>query len=100
MAEHLPNATAATDDDSDAPTAALPVIGPGHDYHSVTEKISSIVLTRHTGRGWLIGFAISFVLVMVLLASIGMLLAYGIGVWGLNAPVGWAFDITNFVWWI
>ena len=26
--------------------------------------------------------------------------SYGIGVWGLNIPVGWAFDITNFVWWI
>ena len=24
----------------------------------------------------------------------------GIGVWGMNQPVGWAFDITNFVFWV
>jgi hypothetical protein len=24
----------------------------------------------------------------------------GVGIWGNNVPVGWAFDITNFVWWI
>jgi molybdopterin-containing oxidoreductase family membrane subunit len=24
----------------------------------------------------------------------------GIGIWGNNVPVGWAFEITNFVWWI
>ena len=28
------------------------------------------------------------------------LFAKGIGIWGLNNPVGWAFDITNFVFWI
>ncbi|HEY7544344.1 MAG TPA: NrfD/PsrC family molybdoenzyme membrane anchor subunit, partial [Blastocatellia bacterium] len=26
--------------------------------------------------------------------------SHGIGVWGLNRPVMWAFDITNFVFWI
>ena len=30
----------------------------------------------------------------------GLHLATGIGVWGNNIPVGWAFDIINFVWWI
>src|SRR5687768_17224031 len=80
------------------PTA--PVIEPGHTYASVTDEISAIVLTRPTGRGWIFGFGISFVLVMVMLASIVHLLRWGIGVWGLNIPVGWAFDIINFVWWI
>jgi molybdopterin-containing oxidoreductase family membrane subunit len=32
--------------------------------------------------------------------SVGWLVWEGIGVWGLNQPVGWAFDITNFVFWI
>src|SRR5687768_995145 len=80
------------------PTA--PVIEPGHTYASVTDEISAIVLTRPTGRGWIFGFGIAFLLVMVLLASIAHLLRWGVGVWGLNIPVGWAFDITNFVWWI
>src|SRR5436309_2139051 len=71
-----------------------------HTFASVTDKISAIVLNRRTPTGWFIGFGISFVLTMVLLYAIGTLLTYGIGVWGNNQPVGWAFDIINFVWWI
>ena len=77
-----------------------PVIGPGHTYASVTDQISAIVLTRRTPKAWLVAFAFSSILVMVLAVSIFQVLRVGIGVWGLNAPVGWAFDITNFVWWI
>jgi Ni/Fe-hydrogenase subunit HybB-like protein len=80
--------------------AGSAVIGPGHTTHSVTEKISEIVLTERTGRGWLIGFAFSFTLVMMMLYAIVVLLAYGVGVWGVNIPVGWGFAIINFVWWI
>ena len=77
-----------------------PVIAPGHTLSTVTDKITKIVLTRSTPRGWYLGFAGAFVLVMVLTASIAELLLGGIGVWGENVPVGWAFDIVNFVWWI
>ncbi|MCS6953365.1 MAG: NrfD/PsrC family molybdoenzyme membrane anchor subunit [Bryobacterales bacterium] len=77
-----------------------PVIGPGHTYASVTDKISSIVLTRKTPRAWWIGFTITFLLTMLLLYSIGNLLVRGVGLWGVNVPVGWGFDIINFVWWI
>ena len=76
------------------------VIGPGHTFGSVTDKISSIVMTRKTPLFWFIGFLIGFLLTMVLLFSIGVLLIRGIGVWGVNAPVGWGFAIVNFVWWI
>src|SRR5687767_338950 len=85
---------------SHVPPRRPPVLEPGHTYDTVTEKISQIVLTRHTGRGWLIGFAISFALVMLLMYSIFMLLAYGVGIWGINIPVAWGFAIINFVWWI
>ena len=77
-----------------------PVIEPGHTYATVTDKISAIVLRRRTPRGWFIALAISFSLLMVLLWALASLLVRGIGIWGLNVPVGWAFDITNFVWWI
>jgi molybdopterin-containing oxidoreductase family membrane subunit len=77
-----------------------PVIEPGYTYESVTDSISSIVLRRKTPRGWWIGFAISLLLTLVLFISLGYLLLNGPGVWGLNVPVGWAFDITNFVWWV
>src|SRR5271169_1642279 len=77
-----------------------PLIGPGHDFASVTDKISAIVLTRGTSRGWYFGFAIAFALVMLLHYAAAYLVMTGIGIWGNNIPVGWAFDITNFVWWI
>src|SRR4029078_13353010 len=73
---------------------------PGHTFASVTDKISSMVLTGHTPRSWLVGFAISFLLLMMFLYATAYLLATGIGIWGNNIPVAWAFDIINFVWWI
>jgi len=78
----------------------VPTLAPGHSFASITDHISSIVLKKKTPIGWWIGIAISFTLVMMLLFSIGGLLILGIGVWGINIPVAWAFDITNFVWWI
>ena len=80
--------------------ARPPVIGPGHTFTSVTEKISALVLTRPTTSRWWIGFAIAFLLVMMLNYAIAMLLTVGVGIWGINIPVGWGFAIVNFVWWI
>jgi len=77
-----------------------PIIGPGHTLQTVTDKISAVVLTTKTPRGWFIGFAIGFSLTMLLIYSIANLVFTGIGIWGVNVPVGWGFDIINFVWWI
>jgi len=76
------------------------VIAPGHNFVTVTDKISNIVLTKRTPIGWFFGFAIAFAFLMLLNVTIGHLLMTGIGIWGNNVPVGWAFDIINFVWWI
>jgi hypothetical protein len=65
------------------------VIGPGHTFGSVTDKISSIVLTRKTPLFWAIGFFIGFLLTLMFLFAVGVLFFRGIGVWGVNAPVGW-----------
>ena len=78
----------------------VPVIEPGHDFASVTEKISALVLTRKTSRNWWVGFGIGFLLLQLMLVAITNLLFRGIGVWGPNVPVGWGMDIINFVWWI
>ncbi|MCA1556278.1 MAG: polysulfide reductase NrfD, partial [Acidobacteria bacterium] len=77
-----------------------PVIEPGHTAASVTDKISAIVLKRKTPLGWYIGFLVAFSLANVLMFTIAYLVTTGIGIWGNNWPVGWAFDIINFVWWI
>lgn len=82
------------------PIPSMPVIAPGQTYESVTDKISSIVLTPKIRLGWLAGLAISFSLMMILLYSVTILFAYGVGIFGVNIPVGWGFDIINFVWWI
>jgi molybdopterin-containing oxidoreductase family membrane subunit len=81
-------------------TETAPLVGPGHDFASVTDKISSLVLKRKTPIWWFIGFAIAFSITMMLLLTITNLVFTGIGIWGNNVPVGWAFDIINFVWWI
>jgi molybdopterin-containing oxidoreductase family membrane subunit len=87
---------------SQPPTGApgRPVIGPGHTLTTVTDKIGEIVLTRRTPLWWFAGVALTGLLVMLLLATISRLVLVGIGIWGPNNPVGWGFDIINFVWWI
>src|SRR2546423_1133182 len=77
-----------------------PVIDPGLTFASVTDKISSIVLKRKTSLAWFFGFAISFILFQLMLLTITNLVFNGIGLWGVNQPVGWGFAILNFVWWI
>jgi molybdopterin-containing oxidoreductase family membrane subunit len=77
-----------------------PVIAPGYTFGGVTDKISSIVLTRKTSLGWWLGFLAAFGLTNVLFVSIAYLLVKGTGIWGVNVPVGWGFAIVNFVWWI
>jgi molybdopterin-containing oxidoreductase family membrane subunit len=77
-----------------------PIIEPGHSFASVGDQISSIVLTRGAPRGWWIGFAIVFSMTMMLFYALGYLVLVGVGIWGVNIPVGWGFAIINFVWWI
>ncbi len=78
----------------------VPVLEPGHTYATVTDKISTMVLTRKTPRGWFIGLGISMAIVTVLLSAVGYLMLRGVGIWGINIPVGWGFAIINLVWWI
>src|SRR6201987_5674582 len=87
-------------DDVELARGRAPVIEPGYTFGSVTDKISSIVLTRPTSNGWFVGFGISFLMLMMLLYAMGYLFLRGVGIWGVNIPVGWAFAIINFVWWI
>jgi len=76
------------------------VLGPGHSYGSVTDKISSIVLTRGTGNKYKVGLGVAVLLLLLLNFGVTVLFAIGVGIWGINIPVGWGFAITNFVWWI
>jgi len=78
----------------------VPTLEPGHSFASVTDHISTIVLRKKTPIGWFVGFGISCILMGVLTITIAKLIFVGVGIWGINHPVGWGFDIINFVWWI
>ena len=83
-----------------AATLDHPVIGAGQDYETITEAVAQIPLSKRTPFGWVVGFLIGLALLSLLQLSIGWLLLKGVYIWGNNVPVGWAFDIINFVWWI
>jgi molybdopterin-containing oxidoreductase family membrane subunit len=81
-------------------SGGVAVLEGEHTFGTVTDKISELVLTRPYNYRWVIGFAVSFILLMLLFVAVAYLFMKGVGVWGENHPVMWAFDITNFVWWV
>ena len=58
------------------------------------------VLERKPTRLWWIAFLTSLTFLLVGATAVGYEVSTGIGTWGLNKTVGWAFDITNFVFWV
>lgn len=76
-----------------------PLITGGKTVHDVTEDICKQVEGK-PGKLWLMAFGISAVTLAIGLIAVVMTLWEGIGMWGLNKTVGWAWDITNFVWWV
>jgi molybdopterin-containing oxidoreductase family membrane subunit len=78
------------------------VLGPGHDYTTVTEKIGDVVFLpwRRTPGQWIIGFAAAFLGLQMFMLAVAWLFFRGVGVWGINIPIAWGFAIVNFVWWI
>jgi molybdopterin-containing oxidoreductase family membrane subunit len=80
------------------PTA--PLIEPGHTFESITEKISGVVLSGRQPLFWFVVLGFGMLLTGMLGMAIAWLLLRGVGIWGVNIPVGWGFAIINFVWWI
>src|SRR5690606_15744539 len=79
-----------------------PLVGGNLDYHDVTEDISAITEAKvfETPLKYWVALACTGSIVLLLGAMLAWLVANGIGVWGNNRPVGWAWDITNSVFWI
>jgi hypothetical protein len=70
-------------------------------YGKLDDAIGSLVLNqRRHKNAWFLFFGIGFAGTCMLALAITWLLYRGIGIWGNNMPVAWAFDIVNFVWWI
>src|SRR5512146_1895709 len=77
-----------------------PVMAPGYTFATSTDKISSIGLTRPVSVGWLLGVGLASLWAFILLFAVSYLFYQGVGIWGINIPVGWGFAIVNFVWWV
>jgi Ni/Fe-hydrogenase subunit HybB-like protein len=82
------------------PLAGRPtLILGGHDFKSITDAVMA-PMERKTPIGWWLCFLPSLALLGLLGIAVSWLFWEGIGIWGLNVPVGWAWDITNFVFWV
>ena len=68
-------------------------------YHTISEDIARPIEGR-ASRAWWIALGITLLATLWGVWAIWVTLRDGIGAWGLNKSVGWAWDITNFVWWI
>jgi len=76
-----------------------PLVLGKQSFHAVTDAVSDVVEMK-TPKGWLFVLSIAMFMALILLGSLTDLVGVGIGEWGLNHPVGWAWDITGFVFWI
>jgi len=76
-----------------------PLVTGGKTYHDITEDVSRQVEAKPNIR-WAIALAVALFFLGIFIYSVYRTLWYGIGEWGLNKTVDWAWDITNFVWWV
>ncbi len=64
------------------------------------DAVVSAPLDRRPSRSWWIALSVTLTMLAIGGASVGVTLWYGLGVWGVNQPVSWGFDIVNFVFWV
>ncbi|NCG14489.1 MAG: hydrogenase, partial [Bacteroidetes bacterium] len=76
-----------------------PLIGGNKSYHDITLDVVRPIETA-APKAWWVVFSIALVMFRWGLGCIVYTISEGIGVRGLNKTVGWAWDITNFVWWV
>src|SRR4051794_40673978 len=84
---------------TDRPLARVPLVLNKRNLSWLTERISGVVESK-APRWWWILFSFTSMVAAIGLFCLGYQISTGVGTWGLNHPVGWAWDITNFVFWI
>src|SRR5437764_754912 len=77
----------------------VPLVLHRRNFSWLTKRISGVV-EQPAPRWWWVAFAITSSIATFGLFCIGYLISTGVGTWGNQIPVGWAWDITNFVFWI
>ncbi len=77
----------------------LPLILGDKSIHQITEDVCRPVEAK-ANKYWWMCFIVAFSLFAWWVIAVSYTVGTGLGVWGLNKTVGWAWDITNFVWWV
>ena len=83
----------------DRPLGRVPLVLHRRNFSWLTERISGVV-EQPAPRWWWVAFTITASVATFGLFCLGYQISTGVGTWGNNIPVGWAWDITNFVFWI
>jgi Ni/Fe-hydrogenase subunit HybB-like protein len=76
-----------------------PLVAGDKNYHQISDDIIRPI-ENPPSRLWWTGFLIAIGLLCFGIVSVTREVIYGVGQWNLNKTIGWAWDITNFVWWI
>ncbi len=76
-----------------------PLVDGNKTFHQVTEDICSPLESKPTWL-WYLGFSSAVLALLIGITMVTNQIWTGIGTWGLNKTVGWAWDITNFVFWV
>ena len=77
----------------------MPLVEGTKSYHDVTGQILDPMISK-AGKFWYLGITLSGGAMMFGLFMMFWTIWQGIGTWGENRTVGWALEITTFVWWI
>ncbi len=76
-----------------------PLVLNNHSYSWITNRVCGIVENRQPMIWWIL-FIPSVALFLIMAGCFVYLVSTGVGVWGQKQPTSWAWDITNFVFWI
>jgi Ni/Fe-hydrogenase subunit HybB-like protein len=79
--------------------AEEPLVHGNLSFHDVTELVSHHT-EKKTPLAWYASFSVALIGLLILLTMVAYLVWNGVGVWGLNNPVGWGWAIVNFVFWV
>src|SRR4029078_10978063 len=77
-----------------------PAIPLSETYRGITTEVARVPLQMPARVPWMLALILSLALLALFLASVTWLFARGVGIWGLNIPVNWAFAIHLYVWWL
>ncbi|NBV41942.1 hydrogenase [bacterium] len=81
------------------PSQRVPLVLGGHDFKSVSDVICAPVEAK-APTWWLVSFGFAFSLMLLILTMLAKLVWSGVGIWGLNNPVMWGWDLVGFVFWV